>query len=97
MNFKQQLNKVRELKINILALEIANEVEAFDYNNILSDEDFERICSIVFDYYLDTENISISDIVRFIFSLIENEKTIDGIIDMDKYDFIDQLIFGILI
>ena len=97
MNFKEQLNKVRELEINILELEIANEVEAFDYNNILSDEDFERVCSIVLDYYLDTENIPISDIIKFIFSLIENEKTIDEIIDMDKYDFIDQLIFGILI
>ena len=93
MNFKEQLDKVRELKISILALEVANEVETFDYNNTLSDEDFERICSIVFDYYLDTNDISISAIVIFIFSLIEDGKTIDEIIDMDKYDFIDQLIF----
>ena len=93
MNFKEQLNKVRELKLSIVALEVANEVEAFDYEGTLSDEDFERVCSIVLDYYLDTDNISISDIVRFIFSLIEDGKTIDEIVYMDKYDFIDQLIF----
>lgn len=97
MNFKEQLNKARELKINLLAVEIAYEVESFKYNETLSDEDFEKVCSIVLYYYLDTENIPIPDITKFIFSLIENEKTIDEIIDMDKYDFIDQLIFGISI
>ena len=94
MNFKEELKRAKNLKINILALDIAYEVDVFNYKETLSDEDFEQICSIVEYYYLKTNDITISNIVNTIFTLIDNGKSIDEIANMSKSKFIDELVFG---
>lgn len=67
MNYKEQLNKARQLGLNILDLEIANEVEwcienaPFLPNN---DNIFEHLCEFVEDVYLKCPcTIAISDVV----------------------------------
>ena len=91
MNFKEQLNKAKELGINLLAVQIAYEVESFEYNGILSDEDFEKVCSIVKDYYLDIDDVSISNITSTVFSLINDGNSVEQIANMDRRDFIELI------
>ena len=95
MNFKEELERAKNLKIDILALEIAYEVDAADYTpRLLSDEDFEQVCSIVEYYYLKIDDVTISNIVNTVFTLIDEGKKIYEIANMRKSEFIDELIFN---
>ena len=57
MNFKEMLNKANEADIVAYRLVAATEVEAYLENEEIqvSDEEFEQICSFVYDWIINTE------------------------------------------
>lgn len=90
MTYREQLNKVRDLGISICDLEIANELDAvldFEY----TEEEFESLCAFSVGVYLDAETMTANAIARCINDLINEEgKTVEEILEMDKWDFIDE-------
>lgn len=90
MTYREQLNKVRDLGISICDLEIANELDAvldFEY----TEEEFESLCAFSVEIYLKTEKMTTDAIAYCINDLVEEEgKTVEEILEMDKWDFIDK-------
>lgn len=90
MTYREQLNKVRDLGISICDLEIANELDAvldFEY----TEEEFESLCAFSIEAYLDAETMTTNAIARCINDLVNEEgKTVKEILEMDKWDFIDE-------
>lgn len=90
MTYREQLNKVRNLGISICDLEIANELDAvldFEY----TEEEFESLCAFSVEAYLDAEAMTTNAIARCINDLVDEEgKTVEEILEMDKWDFIDE-------
>lgn len=90
MTYREQLNKVRDLGISICDLEIANELDAvldFEYN----EEEFESLCAFSVEAYLDAETMTTNAIAKCINDLVDEEgKTVKEILEMDKWDFIDE-------
>lgn len=91
MTYKEQLNKVNELGINICDLTIANELDCVltcEY----TEEDFERLCEYARDIYLKSDSITAEAIARAIDDLLSKGKTVGEIVAMNKYTFIDKAI-----
>lgn len=90
MTYREQLNKVNNLGISICDLEVANELDAildFDY----TDDKFESLCAFGARIYLKAENITAVAIAKCINDLVNEEgKTVEEILEMDKWDFIDK-------
>lgn len=90
MTHREQLNKVRNLGISICDLEIANELDAvldFEY----TEEEFESLCAFSVEAYLDAEAMTTNAIAKCINDLVDEEgKTVEEILEMDKWDFIDE-------
>ena len=90
MTYREQLNKVRDLGISICDLEIANELDAvlgFAY----TEEEFEDLCAFSVEIYLKAEKMTTDAIAYCIDDLVEEEgKTVEEILKMDKWDFIDK-------
>lgn len=90
MTYREQLDKVRDLGISICDLEIANELDAvldFEY----TEEEFESLCAFSVEVYLAAETMTTNAIARCINDLINEEgKTVEEILAMDKWDFIDK-------
>lgn len=90
MTYKEQLNKIKELGIDIIDISIAYEFECvfgFDY----TDEEFENICSYAKYIYLKSEYMTYNALALCINDLITNENyTIEDIVAMGKYDFIEK-------
>lgn len=90
MTYREQLDKVRDLGISICDLEIANELDAvldFEY----TEEEFESLCVFSVEAYLDAEAMTTNAIARCINDLVDEEgKTVEEILEMDKWDFIDE-------
>lgn len=90
MTYREQLNKVNNLGISICDLEVANELDAildFDY----TDDEFESLCAFGVRIYLKAENMTAVAIAKCINDLVNEEgKTVEGILEMDKWDFIDK-------
>lgn len=80
MTFREQLNKVNELGINICDLAIANECDCvfgFKY----SDKQFEKLCSLARQVYLKSEYITENAIARTINDYITQDgKTISQVL-----------------
>lgn len=92
MTYREQLNKVNELGINICDLTIANELDCvLDYGTY-SDKDFERLCEYARYIYLKVDNITAEAIARAIYDLLSQGKTVGEIVTMDKYTFIDKAV-----
>ena len=89
MTYREQLNKVNELGISICNLEVANELDAvldFDY----TEEEFESLCAFGVRIYLKAETMTTA-IAYCINDLVNEEgKTVEEILEMDKWDFIDK-------
>ena len=90
MTYREQLNKVNELGISICDLEIADELDVvlnFDY----TEEQFESLCAFGVRIYLKAEKMT-TDAIAFCINELVNEegKTVEEIIKMDKWDFIDK-------
>lgn len=90
MTYREQLNKVNNLGISICDLEVANELDAildFDY----TDEEFESLCAFGARIYLKAENMTAVAIAECINDIVNEEgKTVEEILEMDKWDFIDK-------
>ena len=90
MTYREQLNKVNNLGISICDLDVANELDAildFDY----TDDEFESLCAFGVRIYLKAENMTAVAIAECINDIVNEEgKTVEEILEMDKWDFIDK-------
>lgn len=90
MTYREQLNKVNELGISIIDLEVADELDAvlnFDY----TEDEFESLCAFGARIYLKADTMTVSAIAWCINFLVNEEgKTVEEILEMDKWDFIDK-------
>ena len=88
MTYREQLNKLNELGINICDLTIANELDCVldcDYN----EKDFERLCDLAVDLYLKSDSITANSIAHAINDLIANENySITQVLEMERWDLI---------
>lgn len=88
MTYREQLNKVNELGISICDLEVASELDAvldFDY----TEDEFESLCAFGVEIYLKAETMTTNAIAYYINDLVnEDGKTVEEILEMDKWDFI---------
>ena len=90
MTYREQLNKVNELGINICDLTIANELDCVLDCGTYTDEDFERLCDYAIYIYLKSDNITAEAIAQAIYGLLwSDEHTIDSICRMDRRKLTD--------
>ena len=89
MTYREQLNKLEELGITPTSVEIANSCDCifdFDY----SDEEFEKLCRFAERMYLEANVMTTVAVAKCINQLVEDGKTVEEILEMDKWDFIDK-------
>jgi hypothetical protein len=90
MKYKEQLEKVRQMGISIIDLEVANECECvfdFDY----TEEEFEKLCGLAVELYLKSSEITACSIAYTLKELIVNERhTIEDILDFNKWELIEM-------
>lgn len=92
MTYREQLNKVNELGINICDLTIANELDCVLDAEAYTIEDFEHLCHYAVYIYLKADNITAEAIARAIDDLLSQGKTVREIVAMDKYSFISKAV-----
>lgn len=90
MTFRETLNKARENNIDILDLCIACECDnTFDFD--YTQEDFEKLCKKARFVFIKSDNLTEWAVAHAINNLIcEEEKTIEQVIEMDKWELIDR-------
>ena len=90
MTYREQLNKLEELGITPTSIEIGNSCDCiFDFN--YSDEEFEKLCNFAEEMYLKADVMTTDAIAYCINDLVNEEgKTVEKILKMDKWDFIDK-------
>lgn len=92
MTYREQLNKLEELGITPTSIEIGNSCDCifdFDY----SDEEFEKLCNFAERMYLKADVMTTDAVAKCINDLVnEDGKTVEEILEMDKFDFIDKAI-----
>ena len=92
MNYKQTLEKAKELGINVLKLEIASEMKGV-FDELLCDEDFELCCNFVKQAYLKSEKVTIYNLCIALETFFNANigKTIKTTLEeMSYYDLIDE-------
>ena len=92
MTYREKLNKVNELGINICDLTIANELDCVLDAGAYTEKDFERLCDYARYIYLKADNITAEAIARAIDDLLSQGKTVGKIVAMDKYSFISKAV-----
>ena len=90
MTYREKLNKLEELGITPTSIEIGNSCDCiFDFN--YSDEEFEKLCNFAEEMYLKADVMTTDAVAKCINDLVNEEgKTIEEILEMDKWDFIDK-------
>ena len=84
MNFRETLEKARDLEISAIDLIVADEVNAiFDEE----DEHFEEMCGLVKTAYLKSENIEVWQLVKALENELKNGLELR---DIKKWDLILQ-------
>ena len=89
MTYREQLNKLEELGITPTSIEVGNSCDCifdFDY----SDEEFEKLCNFAEEMYLKADVMTTDAVAKCINQLVEDGKTVEEILKMDKWDFIDK-------
>ncbi len=89
MTYREQLNKLEELGITPTSIEVGNSCDCifdFDY----SDEEFEKLCRFAERMYLEANVMTTVAVAKCINQLVEDGKTVEEILEMDKWDFIDK-------
>ena len=89
MTYREQLNKLEELGITPTSIEVGNSFDCifdFDY----SDEEFEKLCRFAERMYLEANVMTTVAVAKCINQLVEDGKTVEEILKMDKWDFIDK-------
>lgn len=91
MTYREQLNKVNELGINICDLTIANELDCVLDSGAYTEEDFERLCNYAVSIYLKSENLTANAIALCINGMLsELGYTVEEITSMNKWKFINE-------
>ena len=90
MTYREKLNKFQELGIMLSSIEVANSCDCiFDFN--YSDEEFEKLCNFAEEMYFKSDDLTARAIACCIDDLVNEEgKTVEEILEMDKWDFIDK-------
>ena len=89
MTYREQLNKVNELDINICDLTIADELDCVLDAGAYTAEDFERLCNYAVSIYLKSEDLTANAIALCIGGMLsELGYTVDEITQMGKWKFI---------
>lgn len=90
MTYREQLNKLEELGITPTSIEVGNSCDCiFDFN--YSDEEFEKLCNFAEVMYLKADVMTTDAVAKCINDLVnEDGKTVEEILEMDKWDFIDK-------
>ena len=89
MTYREKLNKLEELGITPTSIEVGNSCDCifdFDY----SDEEFEKLCRFAERMYLEANVMTTVAVAKCINQLVEDGKTVEEILKMDKWDFIDR-------
>lgn len=90
MTYREQLSKLEELGITPTSIEVGNSCDCifdFDY----SDEEFEKLCNFAKEMYLKADVMTTDAVAKCINDLVnEDGKTVEEILEMDKFDFIDK-------
>ena len=89
MTYREQLNKLEELGITPTSIEVGNSCDCifdFDY----SDEEFEKLCRFAERMYLEANVMTTVAVAKCINQLVEDGKTVEEILEMDKWDFIGR-------
>lgn len=85
MNYKEQLQKAKEMKLDIVSLSVAYEIKCF-FDFELSDYEFELCCSLVEQSYLKSEDLTILQLTRALYDMITKdvfeEKTYNNIVEL---------------
>ena len=90
MTYREKLNKLEELGIKPTSIEIGNSCDCiFDFN--YSDEEFEKLCNFAEEMYSKADVMTTDAVAKCINNLVnEDGKTVEEILEMDKWDFIDK-------
>lgn len=84
MNFKETLTKAKKNQINAIKLKVATEVESCLSNMYTNDEEFEKLCKLVYDAYMadDSCRYSIEVLANAVERLIVDESplTVEGVL-----------------
>mgnify|MGYP006059806211 FL=1 len=89
MTYREQLNKLEELGITPTSIEIGNSCDCiFNFN--YSDEEFEKLCRFAERMYVEADVMTTVAVAKCINQLVEDGKTVEEILEMDKWDFIDK-------
>ena len=90
MTYREKLNKLKELGITPTSIEVGNSCDCifdFDY----SDKEFEKLCNFAEEMYLKADVMTTDAVAKYINNLVnEDGKTVEEILEMDKWDFIDK-------
>lgn len=90
MTYREQLNKLEELGITPTSIEVGNSCDCifdFDY----SDEEFDKLCNFAERMYLKADVMTTDAVAKCINDLVnEDGKTVEEILKMDKWDFINK-------
>ena len=90
MTYREQLNKVNELGINICDLTIANELDCVLDAGTYTANEFEKLCEYARYIYLKADSLPPEAIAKTIVELLKQGKTVDEITAMNKHVFIDK-------
>lgn len=89
MTYREQLNKLEELGITPTSIEVGNSCDCiFDFN--YSDEEFEKLCRFAERMYVEADVMTTVAVAKYINQLVEDGKTVEEILEMDKWYFIDK-------
>ena len=89
MTYREQLNKLEELGITPTSIEIGNSCDCiFDFN--YSDEEFEKLCRFAERMYVEADVMTTDAVAKYINQLVEDGKTVEEILEMDKWYFINK-------
>lgn len=90
MTYRKQLEKAKELNLNICDLLIACECDCsftFDY----TEEEFEQLCGLVRACYLAVDCVDIESLTYAIETMVSSgNKTIEQVVEMSKWDLLDE-------
>lgn len=85
MNYKEQLQKAEEMKLDIVSLSVAYEIKCF-FDFELGDYEFELCCTMVEESYLKSEDLTILQLTRALYDMITKdvfeEKTYSSIVEL---------------
>lgn len=87
LSFMETFKLARKNNIMTAKLNVAEEVNGmFDFN----EDQKEQLCKLVYEAYLASENLEPVHFCLAINGLLQNEKTLQDILEMNEYDLIED-------